>query len=302
MNRTAPAHTNQPSVRSGFSLLELLAVIVVISILVSLLLPAINSVRRTAANAVLGTELTNLDVAITNFSSSSGGLGVQPWSEIVLTEDPTVTSWTPDSQTKLRRMFEEMDFARLHDFNGDGDKTDVLTLTGSECLVFFLGGVLSSKDTNNDNTVDATEAQVPQALLGFSKNPLDPFETTGSSRVNPFHNFATDRLRDLDGDGMFEYVDNVQGQQVPIHFASSNNGQGYSALVSIYVQADGRTPWNRDAHQLISPGADQTLGFEPIPAVPPGLRMIYAPGMSFGSRAAESDNIANFKPGTTLGD
>lgn len=290
MNRTAPARTNHPPGRSGFTLLELLGVIAIIAILVTLLLPAIRGAIRTARVAETSSELTRIDSAIAQFSGS-GGVGIQPWSELILTEDPAITAWTTDTQTKLRRMFESMDFSLKHDFNGDGDQTDVITMTGSECLVLFLGGVPSVKVANT-----------PQAMLGLSKNPLDPFNITGSNRLGPFFTFNAERLRDSDSDGMLEYFDDVSGQTTPLHFASSNNGQGYSPAVTVYVQADGSTPINANGHQLISPGDDLSLGFVPYPSTLPAPRLTYAKGTAFtGSRAAETDNIANFAPGVTLG-
>jgi prepilin-type N-terminal cleavage/methylation domain-containing protein len=283
MNRTA--HRQQhPNHRSGFSLLELLAAIVIIAILISLLFPAINGVRRRAQITLVSSELTRIDTAIASFSSS-GAIGVQPWSEIVLTEDPGTTAWDSTSQTKLRRMFEAMDFTLQHDFNGDGDITDVLTITSSECLVLFLGGVPSLKT-----------AGAPQTLTGFSKNPVDPFSRDGSNRLGPYFTFDGGRLIDTDADGMLEYLDESPNQKTPYHFASSNNGQGYTSTTSIYVQSDGKTPWNKDGHQLVSPGADADFGFTTTPP----LRNTFAAGTAVTGPAA--DNIANFKPGTTLGE
>jgi prepilin-type N-terminal cleavage/methylation domain-containing protein len=293
MNRTAPRVPRHHH-RSGFSLLELLAAIVIIAILISLLFPAIGALRRRAQITLISSELTRIDTAIATFSSS-GAIGVQPWSKIILTEDPSITAWDPVSQSKLRRMFEGMNFDSTiqRDFNGDntfdGDATPAnssITLDSSECLVFFLGGVQSLK------TPGAT-----QALTGFSKNPVEPFTRDGSNRLGPYFTFDAGRLVDTDGDGMFEYLDNSPNQKLPYHFASSNNGQGYDSATQIYVQADGKTPWNKDGHQLISPGADGDFGFV---TTPPPLRNTFAVGTVV--TGAASDNIANFKPGTTLGE
>jgi prepilin-type N-terminal cleavage/methylation domain-containing protein len=299
MKRTAD-RMNRPQPRRGFSLIELLAVIIVIGILVSLLFPAINSVRRRAQITQVSAELTQIDTAIASFSSS-GAIGAQPWSELILVEDPsTIPSLAPAvqqriavSQSRLRRMFEGMNFTVQHDLNGDADKADLLELTGSECLVFFLGGILSSKDLNNNNVLETNETTVKQALTGFSKNPVDPFTRAGSNRLGPYFTFDAARLIDTDGDGMLEYLDATPNQKTAYHFASSNNGQGYDSTVQIYVQSDGKTPWNKDGHQLISPGADGAFGFTTT-------RNTFAVGATVTGEAA--DNIANFKPGTTLGE
>ena len=103
---------------------------------------------------------------------------------------------------------------------------------------------------------------------------------------------------DTDGDGMMEYLDSLPGQTTPLYFVSANSGQGYSSIMSIYVQADGRTPLNKDSHQLISPGLDASYGFDPVA----GLRGPYSAEVDLKvGRSAEADNIANFKPGGTLG-
>jgi general secretion pathway protein G len=305
MKRQPRTH-QAPSNRSGFSLIELLVVIVIIGILMALILPAIGRVRYRAQVQQTAAELTQLDTAITKFESD---FGVKPYSELVVTEDPATTSWdaTPalqQTRTKLRRIWPQLSFTGMIDFNadgaftGDGGSDATITLTGSESLVFFLGGVMS-RDQNGNALVDPAEVGTTPTWIGFSKNPVTPFITSGGNRLGPVFTFDPARLVDTDGDGMMEYLDSLPDQKTPIYFVSSNNGQGYSPAMSRYVQGDGKTPWNKDTHQLISPGLDGELGFDPFA----GLKGPYSDGMTFtGARLAEGDNITNFKPGSTLGD
>ena len=302
-HNTSPRHT-----RHGFSLIELLVVIVIIGILMALILPALSGVRRRAAVAEQAAEFSKIDTAITQFTSD---MGVEPWSELVVTEDTSVIDWdaTPElilSRTRIRRIWPTFGFSGQIDFNGDfaftGDSSGggTITLAGSECLVFFLAGPFS-RDADGDGSISAAEAVLPAAYLGFSKNPINPCSTTGTNRQTPWFNFDPDRLTDADSDGMPEYYPTLGEANVPIHFASANNGQGYYSGVTIYVQADGRTAWNKDSHQLIAAGFDNELGFVPY-SIPPAARLTYANSGSLSGRPMEADNVTNFKQGSTLGD
>ena len=307
--------TELPS-RSGFTLVELLVVIVIIGILMSLILPAIGRVRYRAQVQQISAEMTQLDNAIAKFASD---FGVAPYSELVVSEDAAVTGWdsTPalqQTKTKLRRIWPQLSFSGQVDFNADGQFTGdsgsdaSLTLTGSESLVFFLAGVMS-RDQNGNALVDPAEVNSPPTWVGFSKNPVAPFITSGSNRHVSLFTFDPARLVDTDGDGMMEYHDSFPGQMTPYHFISSNNGQGYLASVIYYVQADGRTPWNKDSHQLISPGIDGVF-FDQAVSTP--FKSVYASETDLKLKRNyevpadetdyEVDNVANFKPGATLGD
>lgn len=276
----------QPGSRAAFTLLELLAVITIISILLALILPAIGGAMRNARNAEVTAEMTRLTTGITSFKSAHGG--IEPWSQVVLSESGT--SWDTESRTRIRRIWPQYNFSLAHDFNGDGDYTDDITLSASECLVFFLGGIQTSTS--------------PPTLIGFSKNPVDPFNTTGENRSVPYE-FKPGQLVDADGDGMLEYMDSLPGQSTPLLYVSSNNGQGYSksdGSLNYYVQSDGKTPWNKSSFQIISPGDDGEFGFDPAPNPFDSLggatdsRPRFAE--DFEVPTQQADNITNFSGGT----
>ncbi|MEZ6039468.1 MAG: prepilin-type N-terminal cleavage/methylation domain-containing protein [Planctomycetaceae bacterium] len=271
--------TNRPERRSGFSLIELMVVIVILGILIALLVPAISGARRAARVAEVVADITRLETAISKFKSDFGGL--EPWDFILFDESggwasasPAIDKQLKDSRSRLRRLWSQFPFGAA-DLNNDGDTTDLIELSGSECLVFFLGGVPSGGD-----------------VVGFSANPLAPFSTTSTSRTPRYMDFSVGRLVDQDADGMFEYLDPIADQKQPYHYASSNNGQGYSPLIGHYLDGNLK-PWNRDSHQIISPGFDGDFG----PATP--ITPTYAPGDELsGNRVTEADNIANFSNGT----
>lgn len=221
--------------RAGFTLLEVLITIIIISVLIALLLPAISSARRSVRNAQVRTDIEALGNAISDFKLI---YGIEPPSQITLYEDSTQWSADPASTALVRRMWPNFDFTLNRDLNNtsiatpeadpDGDGVAGVTLRGSECLVFFLGGMI----INNQQ-------------IGFSKNPsnpfflgtdadmsdvIDPAEIDRSNREGPFFEFVLSRLIDTNGNNVPEYVDTLSNQTQPYVYLSSYDGQGYRPL------------------------------------------------------------------------
>ena len=265
--------------RSGFSLLELLIVIVIISILAGLLFTAFSGVLTNVNTVEVKAEFTQMETALARFESE---YGVIPPSAIVLTEN--LAALDAASKSVLRRMFgNNVDFTQQVDFNYDGDTADILPLTSSECLVFFLGGMRGGADGTT--------------LSGFSRNKEKPFARGGENRVDPFFTLDKSRLIDNDGDAMPEYRDIGTDQPIALIYASSNNGQGYydtDGSVAHYHQSDGTSAWNENSFQLISPGADADFGFAAEPN--PFVMLTWTEGDTV--TGAQRDNITNFAPGT----
>jgi general secretion pathway protein G len=182
----------------GFTLVELLMVIVILALLVGLLLPAIASAIKTARNAAVSAEINQLASALASFKSKYGDY---PPSRILLPEngvfpvasatslgtgDITVGRLAQRSLSALRKLFPRVVFSSsltpppqisttfFYDFNGNGVNdslggTGYYILEGHECLVFFLGGI---------PLVDPATGAI--ALTGFGKDPTNPF-----SNANP---------------------------------------------------------------------------------------------------------------------
>jgi prepilin-type N-terminal cleavage/methylation domain-containing protein len=209
--------------RAGFTLVEVLVAILIIATLVAILLPAVRGAFRRAQEAQVSAELNNLATALASFKNTYGDY---PPSRIVLCEagyvpsglltntttagpfptgdandsDLTIAQLAQRSRLYLRKFWPRVDFdsgSIPFDFNNNNSYSDVLYLSGSECLTFFLGGV----PINNGNGTFG--------MSGFSKLPVNPFQSpaTATNRTIPNYEFNIGRLIDLDGDHIPSYLD-----------------------------------------------------------------------------------------------
>ncbi len=305
--------------RVGFTLIELMVVIVIIAILIGLLVPAVMSVRRTARDVEVRTDIAKLEDAIAKFKVT---YGTEPPSQLTLY--PAPAGWELSAVSRrhkglIKQLWPQFDFAFC---GGLSDGTSFISpklaaqptvdLSGSECLVFFLGGLVSGSSG---------------AFSGFSKDPQYPFGA-GTTREGPFFEFngssitaattAGDgawngRLTDKDGDWFPEYRDPLTQQQNPYLYFNGTNGYrtdfptspwhntdnyGGPAAMSInnaYYSGLNLTaapamsaPHKPKGIQIISPGADSQYGIGGLfnPAMPSSL-----------SNDSDRDNITNFHSG-----
>ena len=226
------------SQRRGFTLVELLVVIVIISILIALLVPVIAGAVRQANDATVSSEINQLAQALTEFKNRYGDY---PPSGILLSDggynltdttpaprggssDLTLGQLAERSQRYLRKFFPRAAMpvpsnpATYFDWNGNG-QVDTVYLSGDECLVFFLGGMPQI----TDGSFSAT---------GFCKDPVRPFMPVSMStnRMMPTSfEFRADRLFDDDGDGFPAYIDRY-GRPSPVTEGNSH----YYAYFSAY--------------------------------------------------------------------
>lgn len=306
-----PSSLRAAARRKGFTLIEVMVVLVIIAILGGLLLSAFGPAQQSAREAQVIAEMQSLKASITAFRTE---FKMDPPSSIVISESATGWATQPVHRATIKRLWPSFNFAIARDFNGDGDTTDIVALDGAECLVFFLGGL-----------VDASSGQ----LRGFSKNPGNPFAMDNGTRQGPFYEFdggidpsngePIGRLVDTDGDGAPEYVDSLPSQTQPIVYFSSYDGTGYRTdntedtnangtldtgedangngkldhrmQYAYFKDAAGKNPYNASGYQLISPGQDAEYG----------AGGFLDPTEFSGQRAGEVDNLALFHSGR-LGD
>lgn len=208
-----------PGPRRGFTLVEMLTVVVIIGILASLITGVVIRARIRGKITVIGVEINQLDMALkqykqkhgeyppdfTNTGTTQGRAAVirhlsKAFPRFVLSGD-TDTKWTK-LQIKLLR----------------GYGVDLHKLDPAAALVFWLGGLPEGRDS--------------MKLIGFSANPRDPFdfgedvngngqldggedinnngELDRGSRLPPLFEFDPKRLKKCEH-GVFRYYPEVGG-------------------------------------------------------------------------------------------
>ncbi|WP_437225245.1 type II secretion system protein [Planctomicrobium sp. SH661] len=322
--RKADLSTGTP--RSGFSLIELMIVIVVIAILAGMLLPALRSVQTSARNAQVASDIKNLEAGIAAFKLK---FGMEPPSSFLISDDPSFYTGTTapqvgkNSLSIMRQLWPSFDPLGPNNPAGRLGISGVKYLNGAECLVFFLGG---------PGTYAVSSKPEDSRPNGFSANPADPFNLTGSSRVGPFIEFDLARLVDVGTpDGFFELLDPLPNQTMPYQYLSSYDGRGYQpggydsdlstvndneiieGMSNVYLKRDenwataGSLPsvnqpgdfWNGRSFQIISPGLDGSYGVGGWYSSEKGIAVKdgATPYRARENRAAEADNITNFSGG-----
>jgi general secretion pathway protein G len=305
------------SPRTAFTLVEILVVVVIIGVLAAILVPVLGGISRRAKEAAVKIEITSFESAISDFRTR---FGHEPPSHIDLYEQAAQWNGNPDSKGKISRLWNRFYFAKNRDLDGDGnigeadpdgDGAPGIHLSGAECLVFFLGGMVSFDSSGRPY------------MTGFANNPADPFArqlAVGETRVGPFFEFETNRLVDIDGystgsgDRFPEYVDSLANQTAPYLYLSSNNGRGYEASdlwiylphvsgnlmnpVGPYAQNSAQA-WKPKSFQIISPGFGPHENSAGVYR-PYGNGGIYNSDDTGTLTDQDGDNITNFGAGGRL--
>lgn len=259
--------------RAGFTLVELLMVIVIIAILLALIVPAAQGVIATAREREVAAELTGLETGCSKFKAR---YGENPPSAVTLYEQ--ANAWTPASRAVMRKVFgSTFRFDISRDINGNGNSTDVITMTGDQCLVFFLGGLPDYSGGSLN-------------LIGFSNSKSNPF-SRGGSRIKFYEDFDSNRLLVRSGQTMPSYYDRLNlpadGGAPLCYFSKTRTGryEPGDCAGGIYHQGNINAPW-KDV-QIVSPGRDHAIGGGGA----------WNEDSSAGIGAADQDNITNFSGG-----
>ena len=310
-----PHKSPTPRRRTGFTLVEVMVVMVIIGLLAAILVPVLGSVLRRTNEAAVKVEIGSLESALADFKAR---FGTDPPDHLHLHESAAGWASDPESRSKVLAIWPRFRFDVPRDYldgvsnNAGGE----VHLSGAECLVFFLGG-MPKRDVNGRFS-----------MTGFSKNPLNPFApiTPGAdeSRDGPFFDFPSARLHEHERspdapDGYPDFRDSLNNQTAPYLYLSSANGRGYdpeggfvfnhqlgntaNALVwnrnLPYRQSPGGPRWNAKSFQIISPGYgphENALG----QFCPYGISEVYDPEDTATLSEQDADNITNFSAGGRL--
>lgn len=233
--------------RRGFTMIELMAVIVIMAILVGLLVPAVGMATRKAKNAAVAAEIRTMSQALASFHSQ---YGCYPPSRIVIAEDgdyseanvgKTLYPLSNRSMSALRRIWPRLTLRSdgtkpaipkgFYDVNGDHIKNEPYVMFGEECLVFFLGGItVQGKDGFGVSGFDKTPGNPFTSPIEPGKDQNWPF---GSSRTAPEMNFNEARLFPTanstmpTGAGPLLCFYDSLGTKRPYAYFSSYEGSGY---------------------------------------------------------------------------
>lgn len=229
-------------IRRGFTLVEMLTVVIIIGLLASMLLVAFGAARRSARNATVKSEITQLDIALENYRQEFGEYPPDFVGCEDIQPDPIRISARTAIIRHLRKRFPRMSIPagtiddQYNAFvaavaSATSGAIDVKKMTPPEALVFWLGGLPAS----------ATSTE----LIGFSANARNPFDTSPTtSRTEPLFEFQTSRLQKGPSGGLM-YGAFASGQQLlpyfyfrPVGIPGDNNNWYWVAL-----QSGPRIPW-----------------------------------------------------------
>jgi general secretion pathway protein G len=232
--------------RAGFTLVELLIVILIIGLLVSLISAATIRALASANRTRNAAELREISVAIESFKQK---YGIYPPSRIKLSEtlsypmSGTAGSLDQISLSTLTRIWPRLAASggsgatawTFIDWNGDGVSSPAVILEGDQCLTFFLGGIPSTTGGINAGT-------------GFSTNPQNPawhIANAGTPTVPPFFEFDSSRLITLTAAHRVSYAAGIPAVSTShfsyrdsyklapyAYFSSGTSRNGYNPLAS----------------------------------------------------------------------
>jgi prepilin-type N-terminal cleavage/methylation domain-containing protein len=262
---TIPTCHIRPPARRGFTLTELLVVIMIIAMLAGIVTPAVLQAQRAARNAAIKAEIDMLHMAIMNYKNEYGSF--PPCYDTAPTAAPDGSGkLTSVAQKHLQRIF-----PRCTTVSGTaGQFRDSVPLTPVNSLVAWLSGY-------SDDPANPLTATPRAKLFDFDQLRLGSTDNTNTQSLkrsrlvyypsgkpaSPYIYINSSAYGTTNSDGT---VNTPASFNVPIVYVSTANGSTpFTPTPSTIspesqVLADGSFYFNRDTFQILSAGRDGEFG------------------------------------------
>lgn len=291
----------------GFTLVELLTVVVIIGILVALISAATITARARAREAAIYTQIKQLEAALMEYKNQFGefppDFSGSPAERVVAIERHIRRRWPrftidPSVSVSLTPLYDTLKLRLRNEYNIDLDALDARS-----ALVFWLGGLPDIKP--GDPFLQPGNVYKPAGFHADEANPIQ----RGEPRTGSLFEFDPSRVA-WTGTGspplisVMAYVpDKISSESLPclVYFRSErapNGSRTYETKTNLCV-AVGCSPYrvstnevwrNPETFQIIHPGLDGEFGGPR--STDPATWPVSDAGVNFTK--GDYDNITNF--------
>jgi prepilin-type N-terminal cleavage/methylation domain-containing protein len=277
--------------RAAFTLIELMVVVAIIALLVALVTAAVMRALKVVPETETRSDISQMQAAVAQFKARFQ-LAENPPSKLILYKQIGsygTTQLEVDSKAFLVKLWgDQIGAGNVQlDWDGNPGTPGPFTLEGHQCLVFFLGGIVTGS---------------PPAPQGFSKNPRNPTQA-GGERNGPFFEFRPDKLQAVNG--FYCYLD-PYGKKPYAYFSSYKLDNGYNRYGTSPLASDCAS-LNVSPYQMQTPANTPTRYYNPrsFQIISAGKDLAFGPGGLWGSSVALDpralDDMSNFSD-TFLGE